>query len=216
MKISYSWPLQPFTLQTITFAQYPVSNKASYVLERTLTRKRFTHRERPSQSTHRNRTSHPRDDHPPLGTTFWGVFWLPSSLVLTHALTTLRAHTYIHANTYIHSYVRKAGWEVRVCEMVRRLGVAGVSSPLQWSPGQTVRSIEGRGYTFLGGGHPALSAAPRICRRRRSCRPSDIAAFPRALVSRFSRRYHFYFASWNIVRKLVASFENTLSNDIFL
>lgn len=40
--------------------------------------------------------------------------------------------------------------------MVRRLGVAGVSSPLQWSPGQTVRSIEGRGYTFLGGGHPAL------------------------------------------------------------
>ncbi|KYN13112.1 hypothetical protein ALC57_14670 [Trachymyrmex cornetzi] len=40
--------------------------------------------------------------------------------------------------------------------MVRRLGVAGVSSPLQWSPGQTVRSIEGRSYTFLGGGHPAL------------------------------------------------------------
>jgi len=44
--------------------------------------------------------------------------------------------------------------------MVRRLGVAGVSSPLQWSPGQTVRSIEGRGYMFLGGGHPALSLPP--------------------------------------------------------
>lgn len=109
MKISYSWPLQLFTLQTITFAQYPVSNKALYVLERTLTRKRLTHRERPSQSTHRNRTSHPRDDHPPLGTTFWGVFWLPSSLVLTHALTTLRAHTYTQTHTYILTYVRWGG-----------------------------------------------------------------------------------------------------------
>lgn len=40
MKISYSWPLQPFTFQTITFAQYPVSNKASYVPEHILT---YTH-----------------------------------------------------------------------------------------------------------------------------------------------------------------------------
>lgn len=134
MKLSYSCPLQPFTLQTITFVQYPVSNKTSYVLERTLTRRTLIHWERPSRSTHRNRTSHPRDDHPPLGTTFWGVFWLPSSLVLAYALTTLRAHTYTR-NTYIYSYVYKVRWEVRVCEMVRRLGVAGVSSPLQWSPG---------------------------------------------------------------------------------
>lgn len=109
MKISYSWPLQPFTLQTITFVQYPVSNKASYVLERTLTRRTLTHWERSSRSTHQNRTSHPRDDHPPLGTTFWGVFWLPSSLVLAYALTTLRAHTYTR-NTYIYSYVYKVGW----------------------------------------------------------------------------------------------------------
>lgn len=83
-----------------------------------------------------------------------------SSHVLAH--THARARTYIYTYMYILTYIRR-GRGGGVCEMVRRLGVAGVSSPLQWSPGQTVRSIEGRGYTFLGGGHPAL------------CRPSAYA-----------------------------------------
>lgn len=77
--------------------------------------------------------------------------------------------------------------EVGVCEMVRRLGVAGVSSPLQWSPGQTVRSIEGRGYTFLGGGHPALCRPSHMPSTTIApCHlPCDIAAFRRSLVSQF-------------------------------
>ncbi|KYM82596.1 hypothetical protein ALC53_07087 [Atta colombica] len=62
--------------------------------------------------------------------------------------------------------------------MVRRLGVAGVSSPLQWSPGQTVRSIEGRSYTFLGGGHPALCRPSHMPSTITPCHlPYDTTAF---------------------------------------
>lgn len=85
----------------------------------------------------------------------FGCRELSSSHVRAHYIQILT-----HARAHIYSYIHKTGWEVGCYEMVRRLGVAGVSSPLQWSPGQTVRSIEGRGYTFLGGRHPTLSLPP--------------------------------------------------------
>lgn len=103
MKISYSWALQPFTFRAITFAQYPVSNKASYIHHQHV---EHSHGEKPSRDTRRNRTSHPRDDHPPLGAAFWGVFWLPSSLSLS---SHVRAHTCTHTHTYILTYIRRNG-----------------------------------------------------------------------------------------------------------